>query len=86
MELYLQRSYHASGTNGVLRHHGQFLCFTIELPWKGKLKLIGIALATVSAALLAAPIALPAIVTTIAGYMAVAGTVASAVSAITVES
>lgn len=51
-----------------------------------RLKTIGIALATVSAALIAGPVALPAIVTTIAGYLAVAGAVASAVSSVTVES
>ncbi|HJU45872.1 MAG TPA: hypothetical protein VJ647_03765 [Chitinophagaceae bacterium] len=42
------------------------------------IRTIGIALAAVSGALLAAPVALPAIVTTIAGYLAVAGTGLSA--------
>jgi hypothetical protein len=51
-----------------------------------KLKIIGITLAAVSGALLTAPVALPAIVTTIAGYLAVAGTVATAVSQVAVES
>jgi hypothetical protein len=49
------------------------------------IKVIGITLAAVSGALLAAPVALPVIVTTIAGYLAVAGTVATAVSQVTVE-
>jgi hypothetical protein len=34
MELHLQRTYHAKGTNGILRIGDQFLCYTIELPWK----------------------------------------------------
>ncbi|WP_290796251.1 hypothetical protein [Flavihumibacter sp. UBA7668] len=50
-----------------------------------KLRNIGLALAAVSAALLATPVALPAIVTTIAGYLGVAGAVASAVSQVTVK-
>lgn len=50
-----------------------------------KLRNIGLALAAVSAALLASPVALPAIVTTIAGYIGVAGAVAGAVSQITVK-
>lgn len=50
------------------------------------LKTIGITLAAVSGALLAAPVALPAVITTIAGYLAVAGTVATAISQVTVES
>ena len=49
------------------------------------LKVIGLTLAAASGTLLAAPIALPAIVTTIAGYVAVASTV-TAVSQVTVES
>lgn len=49
------------------------------------LKTVGITLASVSAALLAAPVALPAIVTTIAGYLAVAATVATAVSQVAVD-
>jgi hypothetical protein len=50
------------------------------------LKVIGLTLLAASGSLLAAPVALPAIVTTIAGYVAVAGTVATAVSQVTVES
>ncbi|WP_246126072.1 hypothetical protein [Bizionia myxarmorum] len=41
---------------------------------------IGIALAAAGGAIITAPISLPAIVITIATYMAVAGTVATAVS------
>ena len=49
-----------------------------------KLRNIGLILATVSAAIVASPVALPAIVTTVAGYIAVAGSVLGAVSQITV--
>ena len=49
-----------------------------------KLRNIGLALAAISAAIIASPVALPAIVVTIAGYLAVAGTVLGAVSQITV--
>lgn len=44
------------------------------------LRNIGIALATAGGAIIAAPISMPAIVITIATYMTVAGTVATAVS------
>ncbi|MBL7737491.1 MAG: hypothetical protein JNL51_18675 [Chitinophagaceae bacterium] len=50
------------------------------------LRTIGLALATISGVILTAPVSLPAIVTTIAGYVAVAGSVATAVSQVTVES
>jgi ABC-type xylose transport system permease subunit len=49
-----------------------------------RLRYIGLALAAVSGAIVAAPIALPAIVVTVAGYLAVAGTVVGAVSQITI--
>jgi ABC-type xylose transport system permease subunit len=49
-----------------------------------KLRNIGLVLAAVSAAIVATPVALPAIIVTIAGYLAVAGTVLGAVSQITV--
>jgi len=49
-----------------------------------KLRNIGLLLAAISAAIVSTPVALPAIVTTIAGYLAVAGTVLSGVSQITV--
>ena len=44
------------------------------------LRNIGIALASVGGAIIAAPISIPAIIITIATYMTVAGTVATAVS------
>lgn len=44
------------------------------------LRNIGLALAAASGALLTAPVALPAAVTAVAGYLAVAASVASAVS------
>lgn len=50
-----------------------------------KLRNIGLTLAAISGALLAAPVALPAIVTTIASYLGVAAAVVSAVSQITVK-
>lgn len=45
-----------------------------------KIRNAGLTLAAVSAAILAAPVALPAAVVQVAGYLAVAGSVASAVS------
>jgi hypothetical protein len=51
-----------------------------------KVRNIGLALAAVSTALFAAPVALPAIVLKIAGYLAVAGGVATAVSQATTAS
>ena len=47
------------------------------------LRTVGLALAAVGGTILAAPIALPAIVTAIGGYVAVAGGVLSAVSQLT---
>ena len=49
------------------------------------LRTIGLSLAAVSGTLLAAPIALPTILVTVAGYVAVAGAVATAVSQVAVE-
>lgn len=49
------------------------------------LRTIGLALLAVSGSIIASPVALPAVVITIAGYSAVAGGVLSAVSQITVE-
>ncbi|SEM07731.1 hypothetical protein SAMN05216436_101339 [bacterium A37T11] len=46
---------------------------------------IGIALGAVGGALLTAPIALPALITSIAGYLVAAGLVASAVSTAAVD-
>ena len=34
MELILTRTYFPDGTNGKLEFEGQFICYTIELPWK----------------------------------------------------
>jgi hypothetical protein len=31
--LELQRIYHTRGVNGMLRLHGNLICYTIELPW-----------------------------------------------------
>ncbi|MFD1292373.1 hypothetical protein ACFQ5N_00880 [Lutibacter holmesii] len=45
-----------------------------------KLRNIGIALATAGGVIIAAPISLPAIVISVASYLTVAGTVATAVS------
>ncbi|MBV2196524.1 MAG: hypothetical protein KUL78_08490 [Flavobacterium sp.] len=47
------------------------------------LRTVGLALAAVGGTILAAPIALPVIVTTIGGYVAVAGGVLSAASQLT---
>jgi hypothetical protein len=47
------------------------------------LRTIGLALAAVGGTILAAPVALPAIVTTIGGYVAVAGAVLTTVSQLT---
>ena len=44
------------------------------------IRAIGVALAAVSGAILASPIALPAAVVTLAGYAALGGTVAAAVA------
>jgi len=40
MVLFLTRSYFPEGTNGKLECEGQFLCYTIELPWKNNEKQI----------------------------------------------
>jgi hypothetical protein len=49
-----------------------------------KLRNVGLALAAISAAIMTFPVSLPAIVTTIAGYLAVAGSVLSGVSQVTI--
>ena len=49
-------------------------------PFFRKLRNIGIALATAGGVIIAAPISLPAAIITIATYLTVAGTVATAVS------
>jgi hypothetical protein len=50
-----------------------------------KIRRIGIGLLTVAGAIAAAPVALPALVVTAAGYLATAGAVSVAVSQLTVE-
>lgn len=40
MELLLEREYHPSGTNGILTCEEQFMCFTIELPWRDNRRMI----------------------------------------------
>lgn len=49
------------------------------------LRTIGLALLAVSGVLLTAPVALPTVIITVAGYAAVAGGVLSAVSQVTVD-
>ena len=49
------------------------------------LRNIGLVLATIGGSVLAAPVVLPAVVTTVAGYVLVAGGVVSAVSQLTTE-
>ena len=49
------------------------------------LRNIGLTLAAVGGTVLAAPIAMPVVVTSVAGYLAVAGGVISAVSQLTTE-
>ena len=50
-----------------------------------KLRLIGLAIAAIGATIIAAPVALPAVVVKVAGYLAVAGSVMTGVSQVTVE-
>jgi uncharacterized membrane protein HdeD (DUF308 family) len=50
------------------------------------LRSIGLALLAISGSVIAAPVALPVAVVTVAGYVAVAGGVISAVSQMTVDS
>lgn len=49
------------------------------------LRNIGIALATAGGAIMAAPVALPAVVVTVGGYLVTAGAVATAVSQMTTD-
>ena len=49
------------------------------------IRIIGLALLAVSGSLMASPIVLPAAVVTVAGYVAVAGGVLSAISQVTVD-
>jgi hypothetical protein len=50
-----------------------------------KVRTIGLVLAAISGTLVAAPVALPAVIIKIAGYLAVAGGVATAISQVTTE-
>jgi hypothetical protein len=50
-----------------------------------RIRNIGIAIAAIGGTLLAAPVALPAVVIKVAGYLTIAGSVASAVSQVTTE-
>lgn len=54
-------------------------------PFFKKLRLIGITLTAIGGALIAAPVALPVAVVTVAGYLVVAGSVATAISQVTVK-
>jgi hypothetical protein len=50
-----------------------------------KVRAIGLSVAAIAASIVAAPVALPAIVVKIAGYLAVAGTVMGGVSQVAVK-
>lgn len=50
-----------------------------------RLRAVGIALGAIGAAVLAAPVALPVAITAVAGYLATAGAVVTAVSSTTVD-
>lgn len=50
-----------------------------------KLRNIGLSVAAVGASIVAAPVALPAILVKLAGYLAVAGTVMTSVSQVSVK-
>ena len=50
-----------------------------------KLRFLGLVTVTIGTTILAAPIAVPALVTTLSGYIVLGGTVLTAVSQITVE-
>ena len=54
-------------------------------PFFKKLRIAGLVVAAAGAALLAAPVALPAAVVTIGGYLVVGGSVASAMSQAAIE-
>lgn len=54
-------------------------------PFFRKIRMIGLALAAISGALLTAPVFLPAAILTVAGYAGVAGGIMSAISQMTVE-
>jgi hypothetical protein len=54
-------------------------------PFFKKLRNLGLGLTAIAAAILTAPVSMPAAVLTAAGYLAIAGSVASAVSQLAVE-
>ena len=54
-------------------------------PFFKKLRLVGLSLAAVGGVLVASPIALPAMVVTVGGYLIVAGSVATAVIQVAVK-
>lgn len=54
-------------------------------PFFKKLRLVGLALAAVGGVLVASPVAIPAAIVTIGGYLIVAGSVATAVSQVAVS-
>ena len=37
MQITINRTYNPNGTNGILNINGEFICFTIELPWHNNL-------------------------------------------------
>ena len=37
MQITINRTYQPNGTNGILNINGEFICFTIELPWHNNL-------------------------------------------------
>ncbi len=55
-------------------------------PFFKKLKLVGLALAAAGGVLVASPVAIPAALVTLGGYLVVAGSVATAVSQVAVLS
>lgn len=55
-------------------------------PFFKKLRTIGLVVAAIGTSLVMAPVALPALITTIGGYLIVGGTVLSSVSQTAVES
>lgn len=71
-----------------MEKNGMNLVQRIAAPTSGffkKIRTIGLILAAVGGAIIAAPISLPAIVVTVAGYLTVAGGVMAAVAQATVE-
>lgn len=60
-------------------------CMAETPPFFKKLRTIGLVVAAAGTAILASPVALPAIVGTIGGYLILGGTVATAVSQATVS-